>query len=123
MKQIEQATSLFTKQADFFLAIKKKEKIVISKEVIKKIYDSTPDYPNLREKLQATKDRLLRYWEKQLLKQAGSDAIKDQLLSLPEEMQQQYFQQLITDESPEKLVSYGKQLLQRKYRTVTKQIK
>ncbi len=66
---------------------------------------------------------MLRYWEKQLLKQAGSDAIKDQLLSLPEEMQQQYFQQLITDESPEKLVSYGKQLLQRKYRTVTKQIK
>ena len=86
MKQIEQATSLFTEQADFFLAIKKKEKIAISKEVIKKIYDSTPDYPNLREKLQATKDRLLRYWEKQLLKQAGSDAIKDQLLSLPEEM-------------------------------------
>ncbi|WP_447495289.1 hypothetical protein [Escherichia coli] len=42
---------------------------MISKEVIKKIYDSTPDYPNLREKLQATKDRLLRYWEKQLLKQ------------------------------------------------------
>ncbi len=38
-------------------------------------------------------------------------------------MQQKYFQQLITDESPEKLVSYGKQLLQRKYRTVTKQIK
>ncbi|EOF55129.1 hypothetical protein SE1_02685 [Enterococcus hirae EnGen0127] len=123
MKQIEQATSLFTEQADFFLAIKKKEKIVISKEVIKKIYDSTPDYPNLREKLQATNDRLLRYWEKQFLKQSGSDAIKDQLLSLPEEMQQKYFQQLITDESPEKLVSYGKQLLQRKYRTVTKQIK
>ena len=47
MKQIEQATSLFTEQADFFLAINKKEKIVISKEVIKKIYDSTPDYPNL----------------------------------------------------------------------------
>lgn len=65
----------------------------------------------------------MRYWEEQLLKQARSESIKDQLLSLPEETQRAYFHHLITDESPEQLVIYAKRLLQRKYRKITEQIK
>lgn len=122
IEQIEQSTSLFAAREDFFLDIKKKDKVVISKEVIKKIYRNTPNYPQLREKLQATKEQLLWYWEERLLKQANSNTIKDQLLSLPEETQQKYFHQLITDESQEQLVIYGKQLLERKYKHITEQL-
>lgn len=121
--KIGQATSLLIEREDFFLDLKKKNKIIISKEIIQKIYRSTPNYPHLREKLQATKEQLLRYWEEQLLKQAKSETIINQVLSLPEEMQQKSFGRLITDDTQEKLVRYGKQLLERKYQKITEKIK
>lgn len=57
--QIERADTLFIDRDDLFLDLKKKDKQVISKEVIKKIYYSTPNYPHLREKLKGTVIALL----------------------------------------------------------------
>lgn len=110
----------FTEIQPFFTDIVYKGKVLVAKETMTELYQKTPVDSSLHDRVQATKRQLLTRWESRLDKQAQSAAIQDQLLSLSEELQQKYFGHLISDDSKETLAVYGKKLLKKKYRKVTK---
>ncbi|MGX7420530.1 RNA polymerase recycling motor HelD [Carnobacterium gallinarum] len=105
-----------------FNDVTRKGKVIISKEEIAKIYTSTPEFSGIIDKIQATKKRLISYWEQRIRTQAKNNDTQNQILSLSEDLQQKYFGEFITDESEESIFSYGKRLLRKQYRLVTKQI-
>ncbi|MCB5955635.1 HelD family protein [Enterococcus sp. CWB-B31] len=113
---------LLLSNLDFFKEIRFKGKVIITKEKILEIYHSTPDYPQLIDKLQATKKRLSSYWESQLTTQAKSKRIQSQILSLTEDVQKKYFGELIADDSEAGVIRYGRTLLRKKYQRITKAI-
>ncbi|GMS49842.1 UvrD-helicase domain-containing protein [Enterococcus avium] len=119
---IKQSDDLFLSTDAFLKDLNRKGKTIISKEKIAEIYHATPDYPKLIDKIQATKKQLSSYWEGRLLKQAKSTEIQNQILSLSEEMQQKYFGEIISEETENKLYFYGKKLLRKRYRSITKGI-
>ncbi|MGL4695500.1 HelD family protein [Enterococcus larvae] len=119
---IKQSDALFLSTDEFFKGLSRKGKIVISKEKIAEIYHATPNYPKLIDKIQATKTQLKSYWESRLLKQAKSHEIQNQILSLSEDMQQKYFGEIISEDTERNLYSYGKRLLRKRYRSITKGI-
>ncbi|WP_086350805.1 HelD family protein [Candidatus Enterococcus clewellii] len=119
---IKQSDDLFLSTDAFLKDLKRKGKTIISKEKIAEIYHATPDYSRLIDKIQATKKQLSSYWEGRLLKQAKSTEIQNQILSLSEEMQQKYFGEIISEETENKLYFYGKKLLRKRYRSITKGI-
>ncbi|MBL1224019.1 HelD family protein [Enterococcus sp. BWR-S5] len=119
---IKQADELFLSSDDFIKGLDRKGKTVISKEKIAEIYHATPNYPRLIDKIQATKTQLKSYWESRLLKQAKSHEIQNQILSLSEELQQKYFGEIISEDTERNLYSYGKKLLRKRYRSITKAI-
>lgn len=106
----------------FFKDITHKDKVIISKEKIIEIYQSTPDSASMIHKIQATKKGLISYWERRIINQSKNTTTQDQILSLSEELQQKYFGELITDDSEESVFKYGKKLLRKKYQRVTKSI-
>lgn len=119
---IKNADALLSRQPLVFCELTRKGNSVISKEKIAEIYYSTPDTGKLMDRVQATKRRLISYWEQFIRKQAKTRIIQDQILSLSETLQQKYFGELITDDSEESIYHYGKRLLSRRYQAVTKAI-
>lgn len=119
---IKHSDQLLIAEPDFFKDIVHNQKIIISKKKMLEIYQSTPDYPCLIDKIQATKKRLNSYWESHLMNQAKSRRIQDQILSLTEDAQQKYFGKLLSNDSEATISRYGKILLKKKYRQVTKKI-
>lgn len=120
---IKSSDHLFLSKDSFIKDLTKKDKIIISKEKIAELYHSTPNFPKLIDKIQATKKRLENYWEERIAKQAKSTAIQNQILSLSEDMQKKYFGEIISDDSEKNIYKYGKKLLAKKYRMITKSIK
>ncbi len=99
-----------------------KGKIIISKEKMMDIYQTTPESSPMIDRIQATKSRLASYWERRLIAQSKTHAIQDQILEMSEKMQMKHFGELITEDNEEKVIEYGEQLLRKKYRGVTKGI-
>ncbi|MFL2101529.1 HelD family protein [Desemzia sp. FAM 23989] len=97
-------------------------KVLISKEKMKKIYETTPAENPVIDRIQATKQRLSSYWERRLLTQAKSHGIQDQILEMSEKMQLKHFGKLIADDKEDEIIQYGEQLLRKKYRGITKKI-
>lgn len=104
-----------------FHSILRKGKVVISKEKIQSIYQSTPQLPMI-ERLQATKKRLISEWESQLIRNSKKQELQDQVLTLSEQ-QQRYFGHLIEDDSPTSIQKYTMQLLRMRYHIVDDQLK
>lgn len=119
---IKNSDQLFLTTDSFFKDLTKKGKVIISKEKIAEVYHSTPDHSKLIDKLQTTKKILLNDWENRINKQAKGTAIQNQILSLSEELQQKYFGEIISDDSEKNIYKYGKSLLNRQYRGITKGI-
>lgn len=122
IEHLKKADRLLLSVTSFFKDITHNNKVIISKEKIIEIYQSTPDHASMLHKVQATKKQLSRYWEKRIRIQAKNRSTQNQILSLSEELQQKYFGELITDDSEESVFKYGKKLLTKKYHRVTKSI-
>lgn len=106
-----------------FKDLKYKGKVVLPKKKIIEIYETTPSANPMIDRIQATKKRLSDYWERLIIKKAKSREAKDQMLSLSEETQLNYFGELISDDSDHKIVEYGETLLRKKYQRITDNIK
>lgn len=98
-------------------------KVVVSKTKMIEIYETTPSDNPIIDRIQATKKRLSHYWQRLLIKKAGSNEAKDQMLSLSEDMQMKYFGELISDDSEHRIVEYAGKLLRKKYQGITNTIK
>ena len=98
------------------------EKALITKEHIQLLFNETPA-GQLADRLQAVKARLLQEWERHLIRQGRSNRIRQQLLGLTEAEQQRLLGGLIEFDSEAKLSEYGLQLLQKRYRDISRQIK
>lgn len=98
------------------------EKALITKEHIQLLFNETPA-SQLADRLQAVKARLLQEWERHLIRQGRSNRIRQQLLGLTEAEQQRLLGGLIEFDSEAKLSEYGLQLLQKRYRDISRQIK
>ena len=122
IEHLKKADRLLLSVTSFFKDITHNNKVIISKEKIIEIYQSTPDHVSMIHKVQATKKQLSRYWGKRIRIQAENRSTQNQILSLSEELQQKYFGELITDDSEESVFKYGKKLLTKKYHRVTKSI-
>lgn len=115
---LKEADNLLFAAPNYFRDILYKNKIIISKETILNIYESTPAHERFIDKIQAVKSRLLSYWEQRIVKQAQSVDTQNQILSLSEELQQKYFSELIQDDSEAGVFSYSKKFLRKKYRRI-----
>ncbi|EOL42545.1 hypothetical protein RV11_GL000714 [Enterococcus phoeniculicola] len=102
--------------------LKKKETVIIPKEVIEKLYNRTPKDAPIIERIQATKELLSEYWKNRLLRQASSEETQNQILSLSEEQQKLYFGELISDDSEKSIIAYGYKRLRKTYRKISKMI-
>ncbi|MHC5217668.1 HelD family protein [Enterococcus sp. LJL128] len=120
---VKNADSLLLAQPDFFTELSYRGKAVISKEKLTELYNETPSYSKLIDKLQSVKKSLSSYWERRLIKQARSPKIQNQILSLSEELQKKYFGELISDDSEDSIFRYGKKLLQKKYAAIGRAIR
>lgn len=98
------------------------EKAPITKEHIQLLFNETPA-GQLADRLQAVKARLLQEWERHLIRQGRSNRIRQQLLGLTEAEQQRLLGGLIEFDSEAKLSEYGLQLLQKRYRDISRHIK
>lgn len=98
------------------------EKALITKEHIQLLFNETPA-GQLADRLQAVKARLLQEWERHLIRQGRSNRIRQQLLGLTEAEQQRLLGGLIEFDSEAKLSEYGLQLLQKRYRDISRHIK
>ncbi|MFB8504199.1 HelD family protein [Enterococcus durans] len=119
---LEEAASKTALIEPSFHSILRKGKVVISKEKIQSIYQSTPQLPMI-ERLQATKKRLISEWESQLIRNSKKQELQDQVLTLSEQQQQRYFGHLIEDDSPTSIQKYTMQLLRMRYHVVDDQLK
>ncbi|MCI3028253.1 UvrD-helicase domain-containing protein [Desemzia sp. C1] len=119
---IKQANEVVAAEGDLFRDLMHKGKIIISKEKMMDIYQTTPESSPMIDRIQATKSRLASYWERRLIAQSKTHAIQDQILEMSEKMQMKHFGELITEDNEEKVIEYGEQLLRKKYRGVTKGI-
>ncbi len=107
---------------DFFKAIHYKKQLLISREKINSLYQSTPAQATIQERIQVIKKLLLSDFERHLLRQAKSARIQNQLLALSEAQQMHYFGELIIDGSEQQLIHYAQTLLRKKHQGVQKQI-
>lgn len=107
---------------DFFKAIHYKKQLLISREKINSLYQSTPAQATIQERIQVIKKLLLSDFERHLLRPAKSARIQNQLLALSEAQQMHYFGELIIDGSEQQLIHYAQTLLRKKHQGVQKQI-
>lgn len=114
----ESGNELLLKQTPRFISLKQNGKIIISKQKIQQLYNTTPKTLSYRERIQATRMKLLAYWEKQLLKSTENKQLQDQVLSLSEEEQKAFFGKLIDDDTPESIRYYTAKRLRSKYRSI-----
>lgn len=118
----ESGNELLLKQTPRFISLKQNGKIIISKQKIQQLYNTTPKTLSYRERIQATRMKLLAYWEKQLLKSTENKQLQDQVLSLSEEEQKAFFGKLIDDDTPESIRYYTAKRLRSKYRSINQNI-
>ncbi|MTD37567.1 AAA family ATPase [Erwinia sp. CPCC 100877] len=104
--------------SSLFQPLRFKQKVLFSAQTIYELYQATPENATIRNRLSATKEKLLSLWNRYLIKQAGSKKMLDQLLDLTEEEQLRYFNTLLTDENEEKLAEFALKRLRKKYRKV-----
>jgi DNA helicase-2/ATP-dependent DNA helicase PcrA len=109
-------------QATLFQPIRFKQKVLFSAHTIYELYQTTPENASIRDRLSATKEKLLSLWNRYLIKQAKSKKMLDQLLDLTEEEQLRYFNTLLTDEDEEALADFALKRLRKKYRRVLHEI-
>lgn len=107
---------------ELFDDITLRDKTIIPKEHIKKLFDETPNNSPHVDRVQGVKQRLLSSWNQRLIQQSRTKKIHDQVTSLTEEQQEKYFGHLIQDDSEKSLTRYAEQLLRKKYKKVTQQI-
>lgn len=105
-----------------FTDIQLKKKVFISKELVLSFFEQTPTHAPLIERLAATKEKLLSYWENRLKKQAYSKKLLDQLQSSTEEQQKKWFNRLLTTGDEENLPSLVEKILRKKYRKIQQKI-
>lgn len=113
---------LFSQDEQMFQGLMRKNQEIISKQHIWELFQSTPKESSLIDRLQATKQLLRRSWEERLTKQARSNKVQDQVLSLSEELQEKIFGSLLTEKAEKNVYPYAKKLLKRQYRAITKGI-
>lgn len=119
---IKKSDELLVSESSLIRDLTHKGKVILSKEKIAKIYQSTSAYSSMMDKMQVTKKKLSDYWENRLIKQAKSPNTQNQILSLSEKQQLNYFGELISDDSEESVIKYGEKLLRKKYQKITKGI-
>jgi DNA helicase-2/ATP-dependent DNA helicase PcrA len=105
-------------QGSLFQPLRFKQKVLFSAQAIFELYQATPENASIRDRLSATKEKLLSLWHRYLIKQARSKKMLDQLLDLTEEEQLRYFNTLLTDEDEETLAEFALKRLRKKYRRV-----
>src|SRR5699024_11721660 len=93
---------------DFFNPVLRKDKEIVSNEKILKAFEQTPDSSPLIARIQATRQLLSSNWERRMTKLAQKPNVIDRVMSLPESLQQKFFKELITDDSPQTINKYAK---------------
>ncbi|MGY3766272.1 HelD family protein [Vagococcus vulneris] len=120
---IKQAGYLFTDDTALFQSLKRKDKTIISKDRIASIFQSTPSDSALIDRIQATKQLLVSDWNRRIAKQARSNKVQDQVLTLSEEMQEKVFGSVLSENAEKNVYPYAKKILQKQYRSITTGIK
>lgn len=98
-----------------FRPIRFKKKVIFSVETIFSLYQKTPDTLSIRERLSATKEKLMSQWTHYLQKQATSKNMIDQIQNLTEAEQLRYFDRTLSDEDETQLAHLAFLRLQKKY--------
>lgn len=120
---IKQADHLFSTSDTFFTDLTLNGTTIISREDISAIYETTPENARLIDRIQGTKNRLISYLDEHIIHQSHDPNVQDQIYTLPEDLQQQYFGELITDESKESVLRYTTKWLRKEYGTLAKDIR
>lgn len=106
-------------QPQLFKPILFQRKPLFTAETIFELYKKTPTSSSIKERLSATKEKLLSLWNRYLIKQAKSKQMLDQMQNLTEAEQLKYFDTIITDDNEQELAEFALKRLQRKYRKIT----
>lgn len=106
-------------QPQLFKPILFQRKPFFTAETIFELYKKTPTSSSIKERLSATKEKLLSLWNRYLIKQAKSKQMLDQMQNLTEAEQLKYFDTIITDDNEQELAEFALKRLQRKYRKIT----
>lgn len=105
-------------QRSLFQPILFKRKPIFSAELIFGLYQETPTTLAIRDRLSATKEKLLSLWNRYLIKQSKSKQMIDQMQDLTEAEQLRYFDTTFAEEDEAQLTEFALQRLQQKYRKV-----
>lgn len=109
-------------QNTLFRPIRFKKKVIFSAETIFSLYQKTPDIISIRERLSATKEKLLSQWTHYLRQQAKSRNMIDQIQTLAEAEQLRYFDRTLSDEDEMQLAQLAFLRLQKKYTKIINKI-
>ena len=120
---INDSEELILQHMDFFNPVLRKDKEIVSTEKIIKAFEQTPDSSPLIARIQATRQLLSSNWERRMTKLAQKPKVIDRVMSLPETLQQKFFNELITDDSPQTINKYAKRYVQIQYSQVTRDIR
>ncbi|MEI5994725.1 HelD family protein [Candidatus Enterococcus mansonii] len=109
-------------QQALFKPILFKRKPIFSAKLIFGLYQETPTTLSIRDRLSATKEKLLSLWNRYLIKQSTSKQMIDQIQDLTEAEQLRYFDTTFDAEDEEQLAKFALQRLKQKYRIVIDKI-
>jgi DNA helicase-2/ATP-dependent DNA helicase PcrA len=110
-----------TLSEDSFCEVTRKNRVIFSQAKLQTIFETTPT-KTLLDRLQATKLRLVSEWQKRLIQQSRSARLQEQVLNLTENEQLHYFGKVLAADAELQIEHYTLQLLQKRYRTVTRQL-
>lgn len=119
---LDQAENDILQSMDFIEPIFRRDKEIISPQRIMSIFDKTPESSPLVSRMQATKQLLESYWERRMTKNAQKPKVIDRVLSLPESLQQKFFNEQITDDSEATIKKYANKYIRAQYSQVTRQL-
>lgn len=119
---INESEELILQHMDFFNPVLRKDKEIVSTEKILKAFEQTPDSSPLIARIQATRQLLSSNWERRMTKLAQKPNVIDRVMSLPESLQQKFFKELITDDSPQTINKYAKRYVHIQYSQVTRDV-
>lgn len=122
MAYIDQAENDILQSMDFIEPIYRRDKEIISTQRIMTIFNKTPETSPLLNRMQATKQLLGSYWEQRMTKNAQKPKVIDRVLSLPESLQQKFFNEQITDDSEATIKKYANKYIRAQYSQVTRQL-
>ena len=120
---INESEELILQHMDFFNPVLRKDKEIVSTEKILKSFEQTPDSSPLIARIQATRQLLSSNWERRMTKLAQKPNVIDRVMSLPETLQQKFFNELITDDSPQTINKYAKRYVHIQYSQVTRDVR